>query len=56
MIEVTRILTSLKLKMDRTVPIALWSGEEQGLLGSKAYVKEHFADPKILPRRALPTP
>ena len=48
MIEVTRILTSLKLKMDRTVRIALWSGEEQGLLGSKAYVKEHFADPKTM--------
>ena len=48
MIEVTRILTSLQLKMDRTVRIALWSGEEQGLLGSKAYVKEHFADPKTM--------
>ena len=48
MMEVTRILTSLKLKMDRTVRIALWSGEEQGLLGSKAYVKEHFADPKTM--------
>jgi carboxypeptidase Q len=48
MIEVTRILSSLKLKMDRTVRIALWSGEEQGLLGSKAYVKEHFADPKTM--------
>lgn len=48
MIEVTRILTSLKLKMDRTVRIALWSGEEEGLLGSKAYVKEHFADPKTM--------
>jgi carboxypeptidase Q len=30
--------------LDRTVRLALWSGEEQGLLGSAAYVKEHFAD------------
>ena len=45
MIEVMRILKALNLKMDRTVRIGLWSGEEQGLLGSRAYVKEHFADP-----------
>lgn len=45
MLEVMRILKTLDLKMDRTVRLALWSGEEQGLLGSKAYVKEHFADP-----------
>ncbi len=44
MMEVMRILKSLNLKLDRTVRIALWSGEEQGLLGSKAYVKEHFGD------------
>jgi carboxypeptidase Q len=44
MIEVMRILKSLNVKLDRTVRIALWSGEEQGLLGSKAYVKEHFGD------------
>lgn len=48
MIEVVRILKALNLKMDRTVRIALWSGEEQGLLGSKAYVKEHFGDPKTM--------
>ncbi|MEP7362657.1 MAG: M20/M25/M40 family metallo-hydrolase [Acidobacteriota bacterium] len=45
MIEVMRILKALDLKMPRTVRIARWSGEELGLLGSKAYVKEHFADP-----------
>jgi hypothetical protein len=45
MIEVVRILKALNLKMDRTVRIGLWSGEEQGILGSEAYVKEHFADP-----------
>jgi len=45
MMEAMRILKALNLKMDRTVRIALWSAEEQGLLGSRAYVKEHFADP-----------
>ncbi len=44
MIEVMRILKTLNLKMDRTVRIGLWTGEEEGLLGSKAYVKKHFAD------------
>jgi carboxypeptidase Q len=48
MMEVVRILKALDLKMDRTVRIALWSGEEQGLLGSKAYVKEHFGDPRTM--------
>jgi len=42
--EVMRVLKSLNLKMDRTVRMALWGGEEEGLLGSAAYVKEHFAD------------
>jgi Zn-dependent M28 family amino/carboxypeptidase len=40
--EAVRILQSLKLKPRRTVRIALWSGEEQGLIGSRAYVAEHF--------------
>jgi hypothetical protein len=44
MIEVVRILQALNLKMDRTVRIGLWTGEEEGLLGSKAYVTKHFAD------------
>ena len=43
MIEVMRILKTLNLPMDRTVRMALWGGEEQGLLGSRAYVNEHFA-------------
>ncbi len=47
-IEAVRILKSLNIKMDRTVRIALWSGEEEGLLGSQAYVKEHFADQKTM--------
>ncbi len=43
-IEAVRILKTLNLKMDRTVRVALWGGEEEGLLGSKAYVAQHFAD------------
>jgi len=44
MIEVMRILKALNLKLDRTVRIGLWSGEEQGLFGSRAYVKEHAGE------------
>ena len=40
--EAVRILKALNLKPRRTIRIALWSGEEQGLQGSKAYVAEHF--------------
>ncbi len=43
-LEAMRILKALDLKMPRTVRMALWTGEEEGLLGSRAYVKEHFAD------------
>lgn len=42
MMEAVRILKALNLQPRRTVRIALWSGEEQGLLGSRHYVKEHF--------------
>ncbi len=42
MMEAARIIKTLGLKPRRTVRVALWSGEEQGLLGSQAYVKEHF--------------
>lgn len=51
MIEVMRILKTLNLKLDRTVRIALWGGEEQGLLGSRAYVSAHFADLKTMELR-----
>ena len=40
--EVMRILNSLPVKPRRTIRIALWTGEEQGLLGSAGYVKQHF--------------
>jgi hypothetical protein len=46
--EVMRILKTLNVKMDRTVRMGLWGGEEEGLLGSRAYVKEHFADPTVM--------
>jgi carboxypeptidase Q len=40
--EAVRILKALNLQPRRTIRIALWSGEEQGLLGSRAYVEQHF--------------
>src|ERR1044072_3796362 len=40
--EAVRIIQALGIKPRRTIRIALWSGEEQGLLGSRAYVAEHF--------------
>lgn len=49
MLEVVRILKALGVTPRRTIRLALWSGEEQGLLGSQAYVKKHFGtfeDPK----------
>jgi carboxypeptidase Q len=49
MMEAARILKSIGVKPRRTIRVALWSGEEEGLLGSQAYVKQHFGtfeDPK----------
>ena len=40
--EVVRILKAIDAHPRRTIRIALWSGEEQGLFGSKGYVKQHF--------------
>jgi carboxypeptidase Q len=49
MMEVARVLVAVGVQPRRTIRVALWSGEEQGLLGSQAYVREHFGtveDPK----------
>lgn len=48
MMEAIRILKTLGVKPRRTIRIALWNGEEQGLLGSRGYVKNHFADPATM--------
>jgi len=44
MMEAVRILKSLGVKPRRTIRIALWSGEEQGLLGSRNYVRNLLSD------------
>lgn len=49
MMEAARILQAIGVRPRRTIRVALWGGEEQGLLGSQAYVAEHFGsveDPK----------
>lgn len=42
MMEAARILKAIGVKPRRTIRVALWGGEEEGLLGSQAYVKAHF--------------
>jgi carboxypeptidase Q len=44
MMEAVRAIQALKLRPRRTIRIALWGGEEQGLLGSRAYVARHYWD------------
>ena len=44
-LEAVRLLKTLGVKPKRTIRIALWDGEEEGLLGSFHYVKNHFGDP-----------
>ncbi|MBL7684387.1 MAG: M20/M25/M40 family metallo-hydrolase [Flavipsychrobacter sp.] len=46
--EAVRILKAIGVKPRRTIRIALWSGEEQGLLGSNGYVKKHIGDRKTM--------
>ncbi|MEI9958338.1 MAG: M20/M25/M40 family metallo-hydrolase [Ferruginibacter sp.] len=48
MLEAIRILKVLNLQPKRTIRIALWGGEEQGLFGSFGYVKKHFGDPATM--------
>ena len=50
--EAVRIIQALGLKPRRTIRIALWSGEEQGLLGSRAYVAQHFGKVESPPNTA----
>lgn len=53
--EAARLLCSLDRAPRRTIRVALWTGEEQGLLGSRGYAKRHFGDPEtmeLLPEHA----
>lgn len=52
--EAARIIQTLGLKPRRTIRVALWSGEEQGLLGSAGYVRQHFGE--IVTPTPQPTP
>lgn len=50
--EAVRILNAIGAKPRRTIRIALWGGEEQGLLGSRGYVKKHFGDRETMELKA----
>ena len=57
MMEAMRILKAVGAKPNRTIRVALWTGEEQGLIGSQAYVGKHFGkfeEPKDPAEKALP--
>jgi len=57
MMEAMRILKAVGAKPKRTIRVALWSGEEQGLIGSQAHVARHFAhfpEPTDPAQKALP--
>jgi len=48
MMEAMRILAALGVKPRRTIRIGLWGGEEQGLIGSREYVRAHFGDARTM--------
>jgi hypothetical protein len=51
--EAMRILAAVKAQPRRTIRAALWSGEEQGLLGARAYIAQHLSDPAARDRFAV---
>jgi hypothetical protein len=51
--EAMRILGALKVQPRRTIRVALWSGEEQGLLGARAYIAQHLKDPAAREKLAV---
>jgi carboxypeptidase Q len=53
--EAVRIIKALGLQPRRTIRVALWSGEEQGLFGSRAYVEQHFGRLDVPANQPLPT-
>ena len=53
-LEAMRILKAVGAKPRRTIRVALWSGEEQGLFGSRAYVARHFGDQRNPQARIRP--
>ncbi len=48
MMEAARILQAVGAQPRRTIRVALWGGEEEGLLGSREYVRRHYADPRTM--------
>jgi hypothetical protein len=49
--EVMRILKKIESRPRRTIRLALWSGEEQGYLGSRGYLAKHYGDRKTMKRK-----
>ena len=57
MMEAMRILKAVGARPNRTIRIGLWTGEEQGLLGSRSHVEKHYArypEPSDPVEKALP--